>query len=131
VGEGYDSRKTYEDGRVKRKIVGELERRGRREKEYLSSWEVEGYLGGRWGLGVDSRVVRVGGARGMGWMSGFAPTLVLGFEEREQVVLNAEVLVEKLKVAAMTIGEGPRWYIGDIDGVVRSFLLENKAGGLY
>lgn len=126
VGQGYSSEKTYEEeGRVKRAIVGEIEKRGRKEEEFLSTWEVETYLGSRWKLGVDSRAVRMGNQG----LSGFAPTLVPGFEEREQTVLSAEGLVEKLKPAAMTIGEGPRWHLSDIDEVVKRFLGDNNKRG--
>jgi hypothetical protein len=30
----------------------------------------------------------------------------------------------------MTIGEGPRWHLSDVDKIVRGFLVDNNAGGL-
>lgn len=116
---------------IKAAIVGEVERGGAREEEFLSTWEVERYLRTRWRLGIDSQAVRVwpaslGSADGVGVAGLFAPTMVPGFVGIEEVILNAEPLVERLKPAALSIGEGPRWHLGDIDDAVQTFLHENN-----
>lgn len=123
---------------VQKKIIQEIEQKGARKEEFLSTWEVEKYLKRRWRLGLDSRMVRVqptamqhtsAGADSSSIMSLFAPTIIPGFQEKEQVIMSAGPLVERLKPAAMTIGEGPRWHLGDIDSIVQTFLKGNNWGG--
>jgi hypothetical protein len=98
---------------------------------------VERYLRERWRLGIDSRAVRVqpaseyisDGSSPANVLNLFAPTVVPGLAGKEQLILNADPLVEKLKPAAVSIGEGPRWHMSDIDAVVQTFLQENEVGG--
>lgn len=115
------------DCHVKDSIVTELERGGRKEKDFLSTWQVERYLKERWALEVDSQAVRV---QSQGNVIVFAPTFVPGFVEKAQVILNTGTLLDRLRAVSVTIGEGPRWHLTDIDSIVQTFLQENSVGHL-
>jgi len=120
-------------------IIRDVEAGGKSRQDYLSSREVERYLSDRWGLAIDSTTIRIQPsallpshtfsspdpvANRFARALVFAPTLVPGFEEKETSVMDARVLVERLKDAAVTIGQGPRWHFMDIDEVVGKFLGE-------
>ncbi|KAF8865159.1 hypothetical protein BDZ45DRAFT_721300 [Acephala macrosclerotiorum] len=133
-----------EDRRVKREIVRQIEMSGGSESEYLSTWQVEKYLRGKWKLAIDAGTVRVqpsallslkgegsdgysGGVDGIPTMAW--PTMIPGFVERGPSVWNAGSLVEKLRGASVTIGEGPRWHVESIDEAVEAFLVEKNMSG--
>lgn len=139
------STETTENGEgdkiIKTSIVQQLESSGRSEHEYLSTVDVEQYLKKKWRLAIDSGTVRVqqsallslngdekSGSTALddGNPKMVFPTLVPGFVDHSPSVWNVETLVEKMKSSAVTIGEGPRWHITDIDEAVEGFLVEKR-----
>jgi hypothetical protein len=141
---GVPQREVEENGAVKAGIVGQILAQGGSESEYLSSWEVEWYLNDRWALDLTSTSVRIQRRRIQeleddsepGLQSGrvnyspsrFAPTVIPGFFSPDQIILNSEGLIEALKMAALTIGAGPRWHVTSVDNAVTAFLRQNNAG---
>jgi hypothetical protein len=132
-----------DDEAVKAAILSDLESERGSASDYLSSWEVEGYLKNRWSLGIDSNAVRVhplalldvgsqpsktGAELGMfNYSPMFAPTPQPGILSPEQTILNAQSLVERLSRKTVTIGGGPRWHVKEVDLAVQEFLNENYA----
>jgi hypothetical protein len=129
-----------DDEAVKAAIVGEVIAEGSSESDYLTSWQVEGYLKSRWSLGVNSNAIRVHphalpGAAGASsntipeqWIfnnaPSFAPTMIPGFLSAEQTIYNAHSLVKRLSKSCISIGAGPRWHFTKVDFAVQSFLAE-------
>ena len=122
-------------------IAQDLALRGVSYTEYLNTWNVELYLRDKWGLGVTSSTVRTPKrvlevhpgvlTEQMPSVSNpdpiaFAPTLVPGFSHSEQTLFDAESLVEKIVLGAVSLGKGPRWHVSVIDGIVNSFLQESR-----
>jgi len=71
---------------IKAKIVGEIERMGGSEEEYLATWDIGGHLRDKWRLSLDSNWVKI---RAVVLLAGhdstdikgiyeFAPTVVPG-----------------------------------------------------
>jgi hypothetical protein len=144
VKEGAVPQRVVEDnGAVKAGIVGQILAEGGSENEYLSSSEVEQHLKSRWALRIDSTSVRFQRPRVTTLEEGYrpnvysdrldhsasnlAPTLLPGFSSAEPVVLGSEGLLNGLKMAALTIGAGPRWHVASIDNAVKVFLEQNNA----
>lgn len=130
---------------IKAAIGRDLMLHGSSEMEFLNTWKVERYLRDKWGLGVDSMTIRTptraleayssvaDGLTGQGYPPNlpgnpilFAPTMVPGFAHSEQALFDAQSLVEKIVLGAVSLGEGPRWHVSFIDGAVKSFLQENR-----
>ncbi len=126
---------------VKTAILEEIASSGTPETEYLNTWGVERYLQDSWGLLISSNSVRIrpqallaAGRRS----SSFAvfpdppyhlgPNIVPGFSRVDQMIFHARPLVEKIKLGAVSLGEGPRWHISSIDDAVESFLKERGRG---
>jgi hypothetical protein len=138
-----------DDVGIKAKIVRELERIGVSEPDFLTTWDVDRYLRDKWKLAIDSHTVRIQprglmaaphspsifeNALGSNTASKessnlMAPTMIPGFTHAAQAVWDAQALVVRLKLAATTIGEGPRWHHADIDAAVEDFLEERRAEG--
>ncbi len=57
-----------------------------------------------------------------------APNIFPGLSHADQGVFQARPLVEKIKLGAVSLGEGPRWHVSYIDDVVHSFLAEGHHG---
>jgi hypothetical protein len=135
-------------------IARDMALQGSSKMEYLNTWNVERYLRDRWGLGVDSTTIRAPlraleaysdefmYAAGefaapsvfpdsLGNLTPFAPTMVPGFAHAEQVLFDAQSLVEKIVMGAVSLGEGPRWHVSFVDGAVESFLQENRTRYRY
>ena len=122
-----------EQSTIKRAIAKDLIAEGFSEKEYLNTWSVERYLRDTWGLVVSSTIVRASSAhlrQGNEITGGpiqeipFAPTMIPGFAHSEASLLDAQVLVERLVLGAVTLGEGPRWHFSFVDHVAESFLQD-------
>lgn len=126
---------------IKAQIVREIEMMGGSEDEYLSTWDVEGYLRNKWKLSLDSNWVKIQPAALLaspGDMEStffhgiydkyesFAPTVIPGLSQPKQVVWDVSSLVEKLEGLTVTIGQGPRWHYKDVDTAVEAFLEENR-----
>jgi hypothetical protein len=133
------------DKGIKAKVLRELERKGVVETDFLTTWDVDRYLRNKWKLAIDSNTIRI---QTRGLMAAphsdnslgsntaseeistlMAPTMIPGFTHAAQAVWDAQALVVRLKLAATTIGEGPRWYHADIDAAVEDFLEERRAEG--
>jgi hypothetical protein len=52
----------------------------------------------------------------------FASTIVPGFAHSEQSLLDAQSLVERIMLGAVSLGEGPRWHVSFLDSAVQTFL---------
>ncbi|KUJ15811.1 uncharacterized protein LY89DRAFT_734961 [Mollisia scopiformis] len=129
-----------DDKAVKALIVHQIESSGGSEHDYLSTWEVERYLKKKWRLGIDSNTVKVQASALLsinnktsqhaavsdGSPKLVFPTMVPGFPETSPSMWNVESLLERLKLTSVSIGEGPRWHIADIDAAVEAFLTESK-----
>ncbi|KAL6828801.1 hypothetical protein J3E69DRAFT_379461 [Trichoderma sp. SZMC 28015] len=122
---------------VKSAIAKEIASTGTPEVEYLSTWEVERYLQDEWGLLINSHSVRMSSHSSIrtrphtaslstypNHLHQFAPHIVPGFANEHEKILEARILIEKLKIGAISLGEGPRWHHSFIDHAVRSFLME-------
>ena len=133
------------EGRIKACIGDLIAAEGKKESGFLTSWEVERYLRERWSLSLDSHSVRIRrstmeeigtfsntseanseGRRPDYSSTDFAPTVVPGFSQSDQILLNSDGLIDMLKLEAVSIGAGPRWYNKSVDGVVRAFLDQNN-----
>jgi hypothetical protein len=127
--------------RVKSAIAKEIASMGTPEVEYLSTWEVELYLQDKWGFLISSHSVRISVHSSIGTrphtaslstypnhLRQFAPHIVPGFANQHEKIFEARILIEKLKVGAVSLGEGPRWHISFVDHAVRSFLTEMGTG---
>ena len=135
---------------MKAAIAKEIALHGSSETEYLNTWSVERYLRDKWGLGVDSNTIRAPpwaleahsddffsaphyGRREHGFPRSpenpipFAPTMVPGFPHSEPPLLDAQSLIEKIRLGAVSLGEGPRWHVSYIDNAVQSFLQDSRA----
>ncbi len=124
---------------VKISIANEIASASTPEADYLSTWEVERYLQDHWGLLINSQSIRIP-ARSLletrphtatfpvspTQFYPFALNNFLDFSPQSQSVFQAGLLVEKLKVGAVSLGEGPRWHTGSIDDAVKSFLREMR-----
>jgi hypothetical protein len=119
---------------IKAKIVGETERMGGSEEEYLATWDIGGHLRDKWRLSLDSNWVKI---RAVVLLAGhdstdikgiyeFASTVVPGFEQRKQVVWDVSGLAERLEAVAVTIEQGPGWHYGNVDAAVEAFLEGNR-----
>jgi hypothetical protein len=134
------------DRGIKAKVVRELGSRGMAETEFLTTWDVDRYLRNKWKLAIDSHTIRIrtrgltaaphsfDNALGSNTLSEeishlMAPTMIPGFTHATQAVWDAQALVVRLKLAATTIGEGPRWHYADVDAAVEDFLEERRAEG--
>jgi len=142
VGENVFQAIQDDDQAIKSAIVDTVVAEGGSESDYLSSWEVERYLREKWSWRIDSNTVRVqlhvsekeatfdhtnSMVRGSpGGLAVFAPTMIPGFPSTDQIILNAQSLVEMLSNAAVTIGEGPRWHFAQVDHAVQNLLSENN-----
>ena len=134
---------------VKAAIVGEVVLQGGSVSEYLATWDVERYLRDKWVLAIDSNAVRIrrplleapeemasspfkieprseSSSSSQPNAMPFAPTMIPGFSHSEQVVLDAQPLLQKLTAAMVSIGEGPRWHLSSIDAAVQTFFRENS-----
>ncbi|KAL6689678.1 hypothetical protein J3F84DRAFT_391624 [Trichoderma pleuroticola] len=122
---------------VKSAIAKEIASMGTPEVEYLSTWEVERYLQDEWGLLINSHSVRISLhssirtrphtaslPTNLNHLHQFAPHIVPGFTNQHEKILEARILIEKLKMGAVSLGEGPRWHLSFVDHAVRSFLTE-------
>ncbi|KAL5084890.1 hypothetical protein Trisim1_011352 [Trichoderma cf. simile WF8] len=122
---------------VKSAIAKEIASTGTPEVEYLSTWEVERYLQDKWGLLINSHSVRISSHSSIrtrphtaslstypNHLHRFAPHIVPGFTNQNEKILEARILIEKLKIGAISLGEGPRWHHSFIDHAVGSFLTE-------
>ncbi|QYS97841.1 hypothetical protein H0G86_005052 [Trichoderma simmonsii] len=122
---------------VKIAIAKEIASTGTPEVEYMSTWEVERYLQDEWGLLINSHSVRISSHSSMrtrphtaslstypNHLHRFAPHIVPGFTNQNEKILEARILIEKLKIGAISLGEGPRWHHSFIDHAVGSFLTE-------
>ncbi|KAF4627388.1 hypothetical protein G7Y89_g10767 [Cudoniella acicularis] len=132
-------------GLVKAAIVRQVVEKGGRESDYLSTLEVEKYLTDRWGLVINSNAIKFQQRRGHSAWSAVpsilagadrgaksndhailsAPTMIPGSCQHANSIFNAPPLIERIKLAAVTIGEGPRWHRNDIDEAVGRFLEQN------
>ena len=90
---------------VKNAIHRDVIQEGGLVEDYLDTWGVERYLRDRWGVLVDSSTVR---------------------PVQRNLALNVEPLLNEIAGAAVTIGEGPRFQIQEIDVAVQSFLAESQ-----
>jgi hypothetical protein len=136
---------TLNDKGIKAKVLRELERKGVSETDFLTTWDVDRYLRNKWKLAIDSNTVRIqtrglmaaphaDNALGANTASEeistlMAPTMIPGFTHAAQAVWDAQALVVRLKLAATSIGEGPRWHHADVDAAVEDFLEERRAEG--
>ncbi|KKP04898.1 hypothetical protein THAR02_02999 [Trichoderma harzianum] len=122
---------------VKSAIAKEIASTGTTEVEYMSTWEVERYLQDEWGLLINSHSVRISSHSSIrtrtqtasvstypNHLYRFAPHIVPGFTNQNEKILEARILIEKLKIGAISLGEGPRWHHSFIDHAVGSFLAE-------
>ncbi|KAK4067236.1 uncharacterized protein Triagg1_7679 [Trichoderma aggressivum f. europaeum] len=122
---------------VKSAIAKEIASMGTPGVEYLSTWEVERYLQDEWGLIINSHSVRMSShssirtrphtaslSTHLNNLHQFTPHIVPGFANEHEKILEARILIEKLKIGAISLGEGPRWHLSFIDHAVRSFLTE-------
>ncbi|KAL6815217.1 hypothetical protein GGI42DRAFT_311117 [Trichoderma sp. SZMC 28013] len=122
---------------VKSAIAKEIASMGTPGVEYLSTWEVERYLQDEWRLLINSHSVRISSHSSIrtrphtasfstypNHLHQFAPHIVPGFANRHEKILEARFLIEKLKIGAISLSEGPRWHLSFIDDTVRSFLTE-------
>jgi hypothetical protein len=74
--------------------------------DYLDTWAVERYIANQWAVQVNSSTARL---------------------LQRNLVVDIDPLLERLVNAAVTIGEGPRYPIRDIDMAVQSFLTEAQS----
>ncbi|KAH6674288.1 hypothetical protein B0J14DRAFT_35952 [Halenospora varia] len=136
--EGYVPQEVVDcEGVVKAAILAQIVAGGETEQEYLSTWEVEKHLKERWSLAIDSKAVKIqhnGCSSEKGLVSTvnpgyspamFAPNLIPGFSQPLQAIFDIQTLIEKIKLMAVTIGEGPRWKRSDVDEATENFLKQN------
>ena len=90
---------------VKNAIHRDIIQDGGLVEDYLDTWGVERYLTDRWGVLVDSSTVQ---------------------PVQRNLVMDVEPLLNRIAGAAVTIGEGPRFPIQEIDMAVQSFLAESR-----
>ena len=131
---------------MKAAIAREVMLHGSTEIEYLNTWNVERYLRDKWRLGVDSITIRTPPRALKAHLDHFssvnevpqsafhdspenlipfAPTMIPGFAHSEQSLLDAQSLVERIMLGAVSLGEGPRWHVSFIDRAVQSFLQDH------
>jgi hypothetical protein len=133
-----------QESAMKAAIAQEVVMHGSSETEYLNTWNVERYLRDKWGLGVDSTIVRTPlraleahsdhfssavdvAQSASGNPIPFAPTMVPGFAHSEQSLFDTQSLVERIMLGAVSLGEGPRWHVSFVDNAVQSFLQHHSS----
>lgn len=91
---------------VKNAIHRDIIQDGGLVDDYLDTWAVERYIANQWAVLVNSSTARL---------------------LQRNLVVDIDPLLERLVNAAVTIGEGPRYPIRDIDMAVQSFLTETQS----
>jgi len=91
---------------VKNAIHRDIIQDGGLVEDYLDTWAVERYVADRWAVLVNSSSARL---------------------LQSNLVMDIGPLLERLAATAVTIGEGPRYLIRDIDTSVHSFLMETQS----
>jgi hypothetical protein len=127
------------DVMVKKAIVEEVRTLGHSGDDYISPWNVERYLGDQWKLVIDSNSVKIQQRmdrpnQGLSSSASeqidssymLAPTFIPGFPSTGQRLLSVGPLLQKLTAMSVTIGEGPRWLIADVDAAVDEFLQSSR-----
>jgi hypothetical protein len=130
-----------EESTIKAAIAKDLVSYGYSQTEYLNTWNVERYLQNRWNLRIDSTTVRTPSQALEAYSKGFssieqdiprnpipfAPTMVPGFKQSEQPVLDAQSLIERIMLGVVSLGEGPRWHFSHVDSAVHAFLRDHSS----